>query len=118
MPDRTIPLVQEQAEIGKRVRTGTVRVRKVVHQAMQPVEAELLAETVDVRRVPVDRLVDGPVPDRQEGDTLVISVLEEVLVVETRLRVVEEIHLTRRRVKQAVRDELAVRREDVEIERE
>lgn len=118
MPDRTIPLVEEKAEMGKRVRTtGTVTVETVVRHETQPVEAELDSETVEVRRVPVGRFVDGPVPDRNEGDTLVVSVLEEVLVVEKRLRVVEEIHLTRRRTSRHVQDSVPVRREEARIER-
>ena len=118
MPDRPIPVVEERAEIGKRVRTtGTVTVETVVRHDTQPVEAALDSETVEVVRVPVDRFVDGPVPDRHEGDTLVVSVLEEVLVVEKRLRVVEEIHLTRRRASRTVRDEVPVRREEARVER-
>lgn len=118
MPDRTIPRVEEQAEIGKRVRTtGKVTVETVVRHETQPVEAELASETVEVRRVPIGRFVDGPVADRHEGDTLVVSVLEEVVVVEKRLRVVEEIHLTRRRTTRQIHDEVPVRREEVRIDR-
>lgn len=119
MPDRTIPLVEEEAEFSKRTRTtGIVRVSKVVREIAQPVEATLESQTVEVRRVPVDRFVDGPVPDRQDGDTLIVSVLEEVLVVEKRLRVVEELHLTRRRTAEVVRDEIPLRREEARVERE
>lgn len=118
MADRTIPVVEEQAEIDKRARTtGTVTVEKRVRHETQPVEAELGGEKVEVRRVPVGRLVDGPVPDRREGDTLIVSVLEEVLVVEKRLRLVEEVHLTRRRTTRRMRDDIPVRREEVRIER-
>lgn len=118
MPERTIPVVRETAEIATRTRTsGTVAVTKEVHQTTQPVEADLRSEAVEVRRVPVGRFVDGPVPDRQEGDVLIISVLEEVLVVEKRLRVVEEVHLVRRRATRHVHDQVSVRHEDVRIDR-
>lgn len=118
MPDR-IPIVEEQAEITKRRRTtGTVRVEKVVHGDLVPVEAELVSETVDVRRVPADRFVDGPVADRHEGDTVIVSVIEEVLVVEKRLKVVEEIHLTRRRTSETVAEQVEVRREEARITRQ
>lgn len=118
MPDRTLPLAEEQAEISKRTRTtGIVRVDKVVRETVQPIEATLDSEIVEVRRVPVGRLVDGPVPDRRNGDTLIVSVMEEVLVVEKRLRVVEEIHLVRRRTAEVVRDDIPLRREEVRVER-
>lgn len=119
MQERTIPVVEEQAEVAKRRRaTGLVRVRTTVHESLQPIETELESETVDIRRVPQDRFVDAPVPDRREGDTLIMSVVEEVAVVETRLKVVEEIHITRRRDRTTVNDEVPVRRQEVEIKRE
>jgi stress response protein YsnF len=65
----------------------------------------------------VDRFIDRPAPIRQEGDTTVIPVMEEVVVVEKRLRLVEEVRLTKR---QAIRHEpqsITVRRQDAVIER-
>jgi stress response protein YsnF len=117
MPDRTIPVVEEQAEIGTRRRqTGTVRVEKTVRTKDIPVAADLMTETIDIRRVPMDRIVDGPVPDRRDGDTLIVSVLAEVVVVEKRLKVVEEIHLTRHRTTTKLRDTVPVRADEVRVE--
>lgn len=118
MSEPTIPVAREQAEISKRVRTtGTVTVETHVREDRQAVEARLARETVEVRRVKVDRFVDGPVPDRQDGDTLIVSVLEEVPVVERRLKVVEEIHLVRRRSTETVREDIPLRREEVTVTR-
>lgn len=118
MPDRTIPVVEEQVDIGTRRRqTGTVRVDKTVRTTDIPIAADLATETVDIRRVPMDRIVDGPVPDRHDGDTLIVSVLAEVLVVEKRLKVVEEIHLTRHRTATKLRDTVPVTADEVQITR-
>jgi stress response protein YsnF len=43
------------------------------------------------------RLLDKPAEPRQEGDTLIVPLMEEVLVLEKRLLLREELHITRRR---------------------
>lgn len=118
MEERTIPVVDEQAEPRTaRHPTGVVRVRTQVRERLQPVEAVLDTETVEVLRVPQDRFVEAPVPDRVEGDTLVVTVVEEVAVVETRLRVVEEVRITRRHQRAEMRDEVPLRRQEVVVDR-
>jgi uncharacterized protein (TIGR02271 family) len=77
----------------------------------------LLREEVAIERVPVNRVVEGPIPMRYEGDTMIVSVLEEVLVVKTRLLLTEELRITRRRTETHRLVPVTVRREDVSIER-
>jgi hypothetical protein len=43
------------------------------------------------------RKVTGAVRVRQEGETTVVTLHEEMVVVETRLRATEEVRITRRR---------------------
>lgn len=114
-----IPVIQEEIQVGKRlIETGRVRVRKVITEHTETVDQPLMREEVTVERVPVNRYVDGPIAPRTEGDTLVVSVLEEVLVVQKRLVLREEL-----RIKKAVvareheAPSVTLRREDVEIER-
>ena len=57
----------------------------------------LFAEDVTVERVPVNRLIEGPMETRQEGETTVIPVVEEVLIMQKRLFLKEEVRITRRR---------------------
>jgi Domain of unknown function (DUF2382) len=68
--------------------------------------------------VPAGRFVDGPVPDRYVNGRLIVSILEEVPVVVRRLRVVEELHIERRRQMVRRPQRVTVRREDPIIERE
>lgn len=113
-----IALVEETVAVGKRQTvTGIVRVRTETHEDVVVVDEPMLAEQVEIERVPMDRFIDRPAPMRQEGDTTVIPVMEEVVVVEKQLRLVEEIRLTKR---QAIRHEprtITVRRQDAVIER-
>lgn len=114
--DKRIPIVEEQLHVHTRVvDTGGVRIRKHVDEHIDPIELSLRSEEVDVRRVPVDRIVDSPVPTREEGDTLIIPVHEEQLVRQWVL--VEELHVTRRATQTRATGDVALRRESVSIER-
>ena len=72
---------------------------------------------VEVERVPVDRIVDAAPAVRQDGDVTIIPVMEEVLVVEKRLVLKEELHVRRRRTQESVEVPVTLRRERVEVER-
>ena len=98
---RVIPVLEETLDIQKRrVETGVVRITKLVHEREEVVNVPRMHEDVTVERVTLNRLVDAPVAVRQEGDTLIIPVLEEVVVMEKRLRVKEEIRITTRRIEE------------------
>lgn len=112
-----VPLHEEVLEPRVReVETGVVRVRKRV----ETVPTELLVETdrdeVTVERVAVNRPVDEAPAPWQEGNTLVVPVVEEEIVTETRLVVREEVRITRRTVTEQVPVRDTVRREVVEVE--
>ena len=116
-----IPIVEEQLALQTRVvETGRgVRIHKTVNEQPVTIDERLVREAVEVRRVPVDLLVEGsdtPAP-RYEGDTLIVPVLEEVLVVERRLRVKEELHITRNRIEERYHDTVPLKAERVEVER-
>ncbi|MFC0252060.1 DUF2382 domain-containing protein [Massilia consociata] len=116
-----IPVIEEQLDVGTRVvETGRgVRIHKTVSEQPVTIDERLTREEVDVRHVPVDRIValeEAPAT-RHEGDTLVVPVLEEVLVVERRLRIKEELHITRIRHEERYQDTVPLKAERVEVER-
>lgn len=118
-PQQPIALAREELEIGKRkVETGRVRIHKVVREHEETVEERLLHEEVDVQRVPVDRILDGPVQPRFEGEVLVIPVVEERVVVQKRLVLVEELHVRRRSVERPHSERVVLRSEEAVVERE
>jgi stress response protein YsnF len=114
----TIPLAEEVLHVDKRETvTGRVRVRTVTETRDELARAELSRESVEVTRVPVDRMVDVAPEIRQEGDVTIIPVIEEVLVVEKRLVVREELHVRRTRHTETIEEAVPVRRQDVIVER-
>jgi uncharacterized protein (TIGR02271 family) len=114
-----IPVIHEELEIGKRrVETrGGVRIHKSAREVDETVDLPLIHEQVEVERVPVDRLLDAPAPVRHVGETIIVPVMEEVLVVRKELRLVEELHI--RKVRTEFRDPRTVtlRKEEATIER-
>ena len=116
-----LPIVQEALQVTVRtVDTGRgVRVHKTVSERAHPIDQVLLHDTVEVRRVAVDKIVqasEAPVT-RQEGDTLIVPILEEVLVVEKRVRIKEELHITRTARQQHLSDTVVLRSENVTVAR-
>ena len=117
--EAVVPVVEETAVVRKeRVATDTVRLRKRVHQDEELLDVPVQTETLKVERVPVDRWIDGPVAVRQEGATTVYPVVEEVVVVEKRLRLVEEVRVTRQQSTRRVRERVGLRREEIVVERD
>ena len=117
--EEVVPVVEETAVVRKeRVATETVRLHKRVHEAEEVLDVPVQTEAIEVERVPVGRWVDAPVEVRREGDTTVYPVVEEVVVVEKRLRLVEEVRVTRRQETRRVQERVALRREEVVVERD
>lgn len=115
------PVIEEKLEVGKRrVDTGRgVRLQKSVEQREEVVDQPLLKDELVVERVAVGRLVEaGEVPGtRYEGDTLVLPVFEEVLVVQKKLVLKEEVRVTRRRQEVHAPEKVVLRTERVDVER-
>jgi len=115
---RVIPVIEETLDVQKRqVETGGVRITKVVHEREEVVNVPRVREEVTVERVTLNRIVDTPVSMRQEGDTLIIPLLEEVTVMEKRLMVKEELRITKRRIEEQASQQVTLRREEVVVER-
>jgi uncharacterized protein (TIGR02271 family) len=114
-----VPVVEETAVVRKeRVATETVRLRKRVHEEEEVLDVPVQAEAIEVERVPVGRWIEAPAEVRREGDTTVYPVVEEILVVEKRLRLVEEVRVTRRQETRRVQERIGLRREEIVVERD
>lgn len=112
-----IPVLEEIARIEKReVETGRVRLHKSVRERDETVEVLLRQEDIEVERVPVGRVVSEAPAPWQDGDTYVVPILEEVLVVEKRLVVKEELRVRRKATERTQREVVRLRTEEVQVE--
>lgn len=116
-----VPVYQEEAFVDKRVvDTGRgVRIHKTVAELPCHIDERLAHDDIQVTHVPVDRIVavDQAPATRYEGNTLVVPVLEEVLVVERRLRIKEELHITKTRHEERHAETIMLKAEQVSVER-
>ena len=112
-----IPLVEEEVRLDKRtMTTGRVRIRTTADVETELAKATLDGETVEVTRVPIDRMVDRAPEIRTEDDVTIIPVLEEVLVVEKRLVLKEELHVRKRTTTEAVEVPVELRKQRAIVE--
>ncbi len=114
----TIPVIEEEIVVGKEyVDTGKVKISKKISEHQQTIDIPLMQERVSVERVAINKFVDTPPEIRHEGDLMIIPVLEEQIVVQKRLVLVEELHVTKQLVETHHSEEVTTRKEDVNIER-
>lgn len=113
-----IPIVQEEAHVFKRaVTTERVTVRTGAEEHQVVIRDELIRGHVAVTRIPMEREVTTAPAVRTEGEVTIIPVVEERLVVEKRLFLVEELHLTREQGLEPVEVPATLRRTRIDIQR-
>jgi uncharacterized protein (TIGR02271 family) len=113
-----VPLHAEEVSVGKRrVVTGQVKVATVTRQQEQLVEELLEHDHVEIERIAVGKEVDAAPPVREDGDTLIIPIIEEVVIVERRLMLKEEVRVRRIRETQRYQERVVVRKQEAVITR-
>ena len=113
-----VPLAREELEVHRRtVETGRVRVVKTVRTEEQVVDLPITRRELAIERVPIERFVSEPPAVRQEGNVTIVPVLEEVLVVEKRLMLREEVRLTMVQTESHEPRTVTLRIEEAHVER-
>src|SRR5262245_27749386 len=116
--DIVVPLLEEEISVDKRrVVTGRTRISTVTREREELVDELLAREQVVVERAAVGKFVDRAPEVRQEGDTLIVPVMEEVLVVERRLFLKEEVRVRCVREAERHQERVKVRRQEVVLTR-
>jgi uncharacterized protein (TIGR02271 family) len=88
----------------RRVETARVRVDVVTHEHHEVLSVPLAREQAVVERVPIDRQIGAIPAIREDGDTIIVPVVEEVVVVECGLMLKEEPHIRRVRTTEQRRE--------------
>lgn len=113
-----IPVIEEAITVGKQVvEAGRVRISKRISEHEELVDVPLFREEVRVERVPVNLFVEAVPQIRQEGDTMIIPVVEEQIVVQKKLLLVEELRVRKEVIEHHQPQTVNVRKEQVEIKR-
>jgi stress response protein YsnF len=111
-------LYAEDASVSRQtVETARVRVAKVTRVRDHIVDELLACTNVEVERVPIGRVIDAVPPVKDEGDLLVVPVVEETLVVERRLLLKEELRIRRVHSTERYRDTVKLRYQTAEVTR-
>ena len=113
-----LPLHAEQIVVARRRLDQTVQVRLHTISREHPVDELLTHEHVEIERVPIGRQIDAMPADRQEGDTTIIPVVEEVVVVHRQLVLREEIRMRRVRITEHHRETVFLREQEATVERD
>lgn len=114
----TVPVAEEDIVVGKETKVAeSVKVEIKVHQDVKAINEMLMAEEIEVRRVAVNQVIDAPAKVRTEGETTVIPIMKEELIVTKQLILVEELHVTKRRAAQPDNRTVSVRREEAVVSR-
>lgn len=120
-PSLHLPVVEEVLHLDKRMtETGRgIRLHKSVSEEAWRIEENLKQQVLDMTHVPINAWVaaDALPVQRQEGPTLIIPVLEEVLVIEKRIRLKEEIRITVNTEAHQTSESIVLRKEHVSAER-
>ena len=113
-----VPLYSEELSVSRQQITGdTVQVSIVTRESESVVDEMLNHERVEIDRVPIGRPVDAVPPVRQEGETTILPVVEEIIVVERRLILKEEVHIRRLHVSERHQEAVVLRKQEAVITR-
>jgi uncharacterized protein (TIGR02271 family) len=111
-----IPLYEEALAVAKRrVARGRYRVDVRVVEREQSLEQTLERQDVEVERIAVGRVVEAVPETRQEGDVMIIPIVEEEVVLVTRLVLREEIHVRKKTTQRTEQFTVKLRSERAEI---
>lgn len=116
-PALLLNVIEEKATVTKEVtEKGKVRIIKKVHEEDETIHIPVTSEEVKIEKFPVDRLVEEAPTVRYEGDTMIIPVVKEVIIVEKKLLLVEEVHITKQTIHKEEQYTIPLRKEEVIVE--
>jgi len=114
----SLNILQEEANIDKKiVESGKVYIHKKVQETDEEISVPVSHESVTIKKVTVNKYVDVAPLVRNEGNTTIIPVIKEVLVIEKKLLLVEEVHVIKEVIEKTEEHTIPLRKEEIEVER-
>jgi len=116
--DATLQLAGEELSVSKEtVETGRLRVATRTREREAVIDENLAREHVEIETVPIGLRIDAIPKTRQEGDTTIIPIVEEKLVVERRLVLKEEVRIKRVRTTEPHKETVMLRYQEAVVTR-
>ena len=116
--DLRIPLHVEEVSVSRReIKTADIQIALVTETRQQLIGEELTRVRVEVERVPIGRTIEVAPPISHEGDITIIPVVEEIVVVERRLVLKEELRIRRVSTKERHQETVVLREQEALITR-
>jgi uncharacterized protein (TIGR02271 family) len=117
--DLRIPLHVEEVSVSRReIKKANVRIALITGTREQLIDEELTHVRVEIERVPIGRTIEVVPPISHEGDITIIPVVEEMVVVERRLVLKEEVRVRRVSTKEQHQETVVLRQQEAVITRE
>ena len=118
--EKTLPVMEENVRLSvAKVETGKLTAKKKVTEEDLIVSGPVLQDELNIERIPLNHYIDVAPPSvRYEGYTMISPVIEEEVVVQTRLKLVEEVRITRRQREHMAEEPITIRREEVVVVRD
>lgn len=114
----SLQVLQEELNVDKEVvDSGKVYINKKVVEENKKISVPVSHEEVEVTRIAVNRIVDTAPQIRHEGNITIIPVIKEVPVIEKKLMLVEEIHVTKHVIEEKEERTIPLRKEEVDIQK-
>jgi uncharacterized protein (TIGR02271 family) len=114
-----VPVIEEHLVVtSQQIETGKVHIKKRVKEEHVSVNIPVIREGYDVQRIAgkKDLLLEHP-PIRYEGENIIIPVVREVMVIEKRYEVLEEVHIIKTTSETPHQQEVTLKKETVEVQR-
>ncbi|HEY2532253.1 MAG TPA: YsnF/AvaK domain-containing protein [Xanthobacteraceae bacterium] len=116
--DSKLQLLAEELSVAKETQeAGRVRISTRTHEREALIDEDLAHERVEIETIPIGVRVDAVPEVRQEGNTTVIPVVEEFLVVDRQLRLKEEIRVKRVRTTERHQEKVMLRHQEAVVTR-
>lgn len=116
--DEVLRLYAEALDVTKRqVVTGRVQVSAVTREREELVDETLGRERIEVETVAIGKPIDAMPSIRNEGDTIIIPVVEETLAVQRQLMLKEEVRVRRVRDEERYRETVTLRNQEAVVTR-
>jgi uncharacterized protein (TIGR02271 family) len=113
-----INVLKERALIQKNiVEKAKVHIEKKVHHTEETIHIPVVSEEVEIKKIAVNQYVETVPPVRYEGDTIVIPAIKEILIVEKKLLLVEEVYVTKHTNTTSEEKNVMLREEEIIVER-